>query len=285
MTVPTITLNDQTTIPQLGFGVFQVPPEETAATVTEGLRGRLPPHRHRADVPATSRASARRSPPPASPATSSTSPASSTTASTGPTTPRRALRRVAGEAAASTASTSFLIHWPLPTRYDGDFVSTWRALTEFSEGRRRDVDRRLELPARPPRADHRRRPAWCRRSTRSRCTRSSATRPRAPPAPATASRSRRGRRSRRARSTTTSTIKGIAAKVERTPAQVDPALARPARRHRLPEVDERRADGARTSRSSTSSSARTTWPRSPALDRGEDGRLGPNPDTFDYIPG
>ena len=33
MTVPTITLNDQTTIPQLGFGVFQVPPEETAATV------------------------------------------------------------------------------------------------------------------------------------------------------------------------------------------------------------------------------------------------------------
>ena len=26
----------------------------------------------------------------------------------------------------------FLIHWPLPTRYDGDFESTWRTLTEFS---------------------------------------------------------------------------------------------------------------------------------------------------------
>lgn len=25
----------------------------------------------------------------------------------------------------------FLIHWPLPTRYDGDFVSTWRAMTEL----------------------------------------------------------------------------------------------------------------------------------------------------------
>ena len=37
MTVPTITLNDQTTIPQLGFGVFQVPPEETAATVASAL--------------------------------------------------------------------------------------------------------------------------------------------------------------------------------------------------------------------------------------------------------
>jgi 2,5-diketo-D-gluconate reductase A len=33
MTVPTITLHDQTTIPQLGFGVFQVPPDQTAKTV------------------------------------------------------------------------------------------------------------------------------------------------------------------------------------------------------------------------------------------------------------
>ncbi|MFA6297783.1 MAG: aldo/keto reductase, partial [Nocardioides sp.] len=37
MTVPTITLNDQTTIPQLGFGVFQVPPDQTAATVTQAF--------------------------------------------------------------------------------------------------------------------------------------------------------------------------------------------------------------------------------------------------------
>ena len=33
--VPTITLNNGVTIPQLGFGVFQIPPEETrTATVT-----------------------------------------------------------------------------------------------------------------------------------------------------------------------------------------------------------------------------------------------------------
>ena len=37
MTVPTISLNDQTTIPQLGFGVFQVPPPKTAETVTAAL--------------------------------------------------------------------------------------------------------------------------------------------------------------------------------------------------------------------------------------------------------
>jgi 2,5-diketo-D-gluconate reductase A len=26
----------------------------------------------------------------------------------------------------------FLIHWPLPTLYDGDYVSTWQAVTEFA---------------------------------------------------------------------------------------------------------------------------------------------------------
>jgi 2,5-diketo-D-gluconate reductase A len=34
----------------------------------------------------------------------------------------------------------FLIHWPLPTLYDGDFVSTWRTLEEFrDEGRSRSI--------------------------------------------------------------------------------------------------------------------------------------------------
>ncbi len=49
-TIPDLTLNDGTTIPQLGFGVFQVPPEDTAEAVDQGARGRLPAHRHRRDV-------------------------------------------------------------------------------------------------------------------------------------------------------------------------------------------------------------------------------------------
>src|SRR3954463_8730465 len=36
-TVPTITLNDGTEIPQLGFGVFQVDPVETERIVTDAL--------------------------------------------------------------------------------------------------------------------------------------------------------------------------------------------------------------------------------------------------------
>jgi 2,5-diketo-D-gluconate reductase A len=34
----------------------------------------------------------------------------------------------------------FLIHWPLPTLYDGDFVSTWHVLEEFaSDGRAHSI--------------------------------------------------------------------------------------------------------------------------------------------------
>jgi 2,5-diketo-D-gluconate reductase A len=34
----------------------------------------------------------------------------------------------------------FLIHWPLPTRYEGDYVSTWRTLEEFAaDGRARSI--------------------------------------------------------------------------------------------------------------------------------------------------
>ena len=35
--VPTITLNDGVEIPQLGFGVFQVPPEDTKKATLEAL--------------------------------------------------------------------------------------------------------------------------------------------------------------------------------------------------------------------------------------------------------
>ncbi len=86
MTVPTLTLNNQTQIPQLGFGVFQIPPEQTADAVTQAFgsaTGTSTPPR----CTATSRRSARPSPPPASRAASCGSRASSTTGSTAPTTP------------------------------------------------------------------------------------------------------------------------------------------------------------------------------------------------------
>ena len=48
--VPTVTLNDDRQIPQLGFGVFKVPPAETQETVEQAFEVGLPPHRHRPDV-------------------------------------------------------------------------------------------------------------------------------------------------------------------------------------------------------------------------------------------
>jgi 2,5-diketo-D-gluconate reductase A len=38
MTIPNVTLNNGVTMPQLGYGVFQVPDEETAEAVSEALR-------------------------------------------------------------------------------------------------------------------------------------------------------------------------------------------------------------------------------------------------------
>src|SRR4028119_1285580 len=46
----------------------------------------------------------------------------------------------------------FLIHWPLPTLYDGDFVSTWRVMEEFyRDGRARSAGGPTFAGAAPPR--------------------------------------------------------------------------------------------------------------------------------------
>ena len=45
--VPTVPLRGGTEIPQLGFGVFQVPPPDTEEVTLARAPGRLPPHRHR----------------------------------------------------------------------------------------------------------------------------------------------------------------------------------------------------------------------------------------------
>jgi 2,5-diketo-D-gluconate reductase A len=136
--IPTITLNDGNSIPQLGFGVFQVPPAETAAAVSEALDAG---YRHidtaemygneagvgeavrasgldRADVYITSKLN------------------------NGFHRPDDA--RAAFDGTLSELGTDyvdlFLIHWPLPTLYDGDYVSTWKTLEEFQrDGRARSI--------------------------------------------------------------------------------------------------------------------------------------------------
>jgi 2,5-diketo-D-gluconate reductase A len=136
--VPSIALNDGNTIPQLGFGVFQIEPKDTAKAVSEALEIG---YRHidtaemygnekevgealrssgldRSEVFVTSKLS---------------------NAFHEPQDARQAFDRTLSELAFDYVDL-FLIHWPLPTLYDGDFVSTWKTLEEFhSDGRARSI--------------------------------------------------------------------------------------------------------------------------------------------------
>jgi 2,5-diketo-D-gluconate reductase A len=136
--IPTINLNDGHAIPQLGFGVFQIPPSETADAVLQALGAG---YRHidsaemygneagvgeairtsgldRAEVYVTSKLN------------------------NGFHEPDDARRAFEGtlRALGFDYVDLFLIHWPLPTLYDGDFVSTWQTLEEFkADGRARSI--------------------------------------------------------------------------------------------------------------------------------------------------
>jgi 2,5-diketo-D-gluconate reductase A len=136
--VPDIMLNNGNSIPQFGFGVFQIPPDDTFDAVTTALRAG---YRHidtaemygnerqvgeaiaksglaRDEVFVTSKLS---------------------NACHRPDDARKAFDGTL-EAIGSDYIDLFLIHWPLPTRYDGDYVSTWRALEEFyRDGRARSI--------------------------------------------------------------------------------------------------------------------------------------------------
>lgn len=136
--VPTITLNDGVRIPQLGLGVFQVPPADTAAVVKMALDVG---YRHidtaemyqneqgvgvgirdagvdRTDVFVTSKLN---------------------NGFHKPDDARRAFDQTLA-ALGFDYLDLFLIHWPLPTLYDGDFVSTWKTLEEFkNDGRVRSI--------------------------------------------------------------------------------------------------------------------------------------------------
>jgi 2,5-diketo-D-gluconate reductase A len=136
--VPTITLNDDRAIPQLGFGVFQIPPEDTAEATALALEVG---YRHidtaemygnergvgdavrdssldRDEVWITSKLSNRMH-------------------------QRDEIRAAFAETLDQLGSDHvdlFLIHWPLPGRPGSDFVTRWKALEELhADGRARSI--------------------------------------------------------------------------------------------------------------------------------------------------
>ena len=134
MTVPDIALNDGTTIPQLGFGVFQVKPDETAEVVTAALEVG---YRH-LDTAQMYRNESGVGDAVAKSGLDRDDLYVTTKLNNGfhrPDDARRSFEESLDRLRLDRVDL-FLIHWPLPTRYDGDFVSTWRTLVELRDSGR-----------------------------------------------------------------------------------------------------------------------------------------------------
>lgn len=131
MSTPQIELNDHTSIPQFGLGVWQVSPEDVERVVSDAFEIG---YRHidtaqmygneegvgaaiaasglsREDVYVTTKVNNNRHRP----------------------ADAKDSARVSLEKLGLDRVDLLLIHWPLPTQYDGDFVATWEALLELRE--------------------------------------------------------------------------------------------------------------------------------------------------------
>ncbi|WP_121254513.1 aldo/keto reductase [Nocardioides ferulae] len=138
MTVPTITLHDETSIPQLGFGVYQVPPAETAATVAAALEVGYR-HIDTAQMYGNERGVGEAIAAAGLPRDEVYVTSKLNNGFHRPDDARRAFDETL-TALGLDRIDLFLIHWPLPTRYDGDYVSTWQTLAEFvADGRATSV--------------------------------------------------------------------------------------------------------------------------------------------------
>jgi 2,5-diketo-D-gluconate reductase A len=138
MTVPDIALHDGTTIPQLGFGVFQVPPRDTADTVAQAFEAgyrhidtaQMYGNEEGVGVAIKESGLAR------------DELYVTTKLNNSFHLPDDARREIDAslEKLGLDQVDLFLIHWPLPNRYGGDFVQTWRALIEAQEaGKARSI--------------------------------------------------------------------------------------------------------------------------------------------------
>jgi 2,5-diketo-D-gluconate reductase A len=136
--IPDIALNDGSTIPQLGFGTYLVPPEETAEVVRHALDAgyrhvdTAQMYRNEAGVGEAIAASG--------------IPRDELYVTTklanryhGPEDVRRSFDRSLERLGLDHVDL-FLIHWPLPTRHDGDYVSTWATVVDLlADGRLRSA--------------------------------------------------------------------------------------------------------------------------------------------------
>jgi 2,5-diketo-D-gluconate reductase A len=131
-TIPHIALNDGHEIPQLGFGVFLVPPDQTQRTVEQALEvgyrhlDTAQMYGNEAEVGAAIRAAGL-------PRDELYVTTKLNNGNHLPDDARRSFAESLDKLGLDRVDL-FLIHWPLPTRYDGDFVTTWQTLVELRDG-------------------------------------------------------------------------------------------------------------------------------------------------------
>jgi 2,5-diketo-D-gluconate reductase A len=280
VTVPNLALNSGHTIPQLGFGVFKIDPAETADAVSEALRvgyrhiDTAEMYRNEKGVGEAVRASG----------LDRSEVYITSKLNNGFHKPDDARRAFDGtlEALGSDYVDLFLIHWPLPTLYGGDYVSTWRTLVEFyREGRARSIGlsnfqvahvRRLvqESDVVPSANQIEVHPYLCNEEVRAvNAEYRIVTEAWSPLA--------------KGRCLKDPTIGAIASRLDRTPAQVVlrwhihrgdvifPKSTTPARMKENFQIFDFELEPADIAAIA-------------ALDKGEDGRTGPHPDVFAYVP-
>lgn len=131
MTVPSITLSDRTQIPQFGLGVWQMPPQDTARIVTEAMEigyrhidaAQMYGNESGVGVAIRNSGLARDDLYVTTKLNNHVHDPKSARASLEKSLEDLRLDRV----------DLFLIHWPLPTLDDGNFVETWEALIDFRD--------------------------------------------------------------------------------------------------------------------------------------------------------
>jgi 2,5-diketo-D-gluconate reductase A len=137
-TIPTIGLNDGRSIPQLGFGVYQIPPAETADAVSRAFEvgyrhiDTAEMYRNEHGVGQAVRAAGL-------PREELYITSKLNNGFHRPDDARRAFDETLSALGVDYVDL-FLIHWPLPTLYGGDYVSTWKTLESFkADGRARSI--------------------------------------------------------------------------------------------------------------------------------------------------
>jgi 2,5-diketo-D-gluconate reductase A len=131
-------MNNGRTIPQLGFGVFQIDPAQTAEAVSHALQigyrhiDTAEMYRNEKGVGEAVRSSG-------IPREQVFVTSKLNNDGHRPDDARRAFDETLAALDLGYVDL-FLIHWPLPTLYDGDYVSTWRTMIEFAQdGRARSI--------------------------------------------------------------------------------------------------------------------------------------------------